>query len=46
MIFAMPAAATATPVKPKIAAIIAITKKIKTHPSIVNSIYFEKAKPS
>jgi hypothetical protein len=38
-IFAMPEAATATPVKPKIAAIIDIIKNKITHPSIINSLH-------
>jgi hypothetical protein len=40
-IFAMPAAATATPPKPNIAAIIDKIKNITTHASIVNSLSFD-----
>jgi hypothetical protein len=37
-IFATPAAATATPVKPSIPATIAIIKNNITHPNIANSL--------
>jgi hypothetical protein len=43
MIFAMPEAATATPVKPKIAATIEMIRNNNTHPSIEISLYLTKS---